>query len=142
MSYHSRIPSNRLPTMPFETGSMKMNWERTRAETGRMLLPLLLIVLAVALLGHESTYQRWPALISVATAQEDWKQEFESICAMTQDAMALSKDELSDLVERCDKLKSRIDQLDESSRKVYRKRLQLCRDLYAYALQYKRENEE
>lgn len=26
--------------MPFETGSMKMNWERTSAETGRILLPL------------------------------------------------------------------------------------------------------
>lgn len=77
-------------------------------------------------------------MLGIASAQEDWKQEFEVVCSQTQDAMALSAEELSGLIERCDKLKSRMEKLDESARKVYLKRLQLCRDLYVFVLESKR----
>jgi hypothetical protein len=49
--------------------------------------------------------------------------------------MALPSEELRSLVERCDRLKPSIDALDDSRRKVYGKRLQLCRDLYEFVLQ-------
>jgi hypothetical protein len=71
----------------------------------------------------------------VAHAQEDWKAEFDDICAKTADSLSLSKAELKGLIERCDKLKPRIEKLDESTAKVYLKRLQMCKDLYAYVLE-------
>ena len=43
-------------------------------------------------------------------------------------------EELRSLVERCDRLKPQIEALDPSARKVYLRRLQLCRDLYLYVL--------
>jgi len=70
-----------------------------------------------------------------AAATQDWKKEFEEICAKTQDAMALPMDELQGLVSRCDKLKPRIEKLDESQRKVYSRRLQVCRDLYQFVIE-------
>lgn len=63
----------------------------------------------------------------VAYAQESWKNEFEDICSKTQDAMMFTPDELKPLIEK----------LDETQRKVYSKRLQLCRDLLAFVLESK-----
>jgi hypothetical protein len=73
----------------------------------------------------------------VAYAQESWKNEFEDICSKTQDAMMFTPDELRTLIARCDKLKPLIEKLDETQRKVYSKRLQLCRDLLAFVLESK-----
>jgi hypothetical protein len=75
--------------------------------------------------------------VRVADAQDDWKTEFETVCARTQDAAGMGTDELKILVERCDKLKPRIEKLDETQRKVYLKRLKMCRDLYAFVLETK-----
>jgi uncharacterized protein CbrC (UPF0167 family) len=71
----------------------------------------------------------------VVYAQEDWKAEFDDICAKTADSMSLSKAEIKDLIARCDKLKPRIEKLDESTAKVYLKRLQMCKDLYVFVLE-------
>jgi hypothetical protein len=68
-------------------------------------------------------------------AQEDWKAEFDDVCSKTTDSMALTKAELKGLIERCDKLKPRIERLDESAAKVYLKRLKMCRDLYVFVLE-------
>lgn len=73
-------------------------------------------------------------------AQDDWKNEFDAICSRTDDAMSLSKDELKDLVARCDKLKPLIEKLDETEKKVYLRRLQLCRDLLNFVLESKEKN--
>lgn len=74
-----------------------------------------------------------PALAR-AGAEEDWLVEFEAVCSKTQDAMTLSVDELRALVARCDGLKPKVEALDPSRRKVYLRRLQLCRDLYQFVL--------
>ena len=74
------------------------------------------------------------AVLSRARAEEDWGAEFESVCSRTQDAMTLSSDELRSLIARCDRLKPAIATLDESRRKVYAKRLKMCRDLYDFVL--------
>lgn len=69
---------------------------------------------------------------------EDWKKEYEEICSKTSDVMTLSLEELRDLISRCDKLKAVIEGLeDDSTRRVYLKRLQMCRDLYNFALEEK-----
>ncbi len=73
----------------------------------------------------------------IALAQDDWKTEFETVCARTQEAAGMSRDELKNLVDRCDRLKPRIEKLDETQRKVFLKRLKMCRDLYAFVLETK-----
>lgn len=73
-------------------------------------------------------------------AQDDWKTEFETVCAKTQDPDALSDDELKSLVERCDRLKPHIEKLEETQRKVYLKRLQMCRNLFAFILETREKN--
>ena len=73
---------------------------------------------------------------------DDWKKEFEDICSKTEDSMTLTVTELKQLVERCDKLKPAIEGLDESSRKVFRKRLKLCRDLYDFVLKTKEQEKK
>ncbi len=72
------------------------------------------------------------------TLAQDWKKEYEEICSKTADVMALSIDELRELISRCDKLRTIIEGLeDDSTRRVYLKRLQMCRDLYNFALEQK-----
>jgi len=79
-------------------------------------------------------------LPGAAYAQEDWKKEFDDICSKTQDAMAFSPGELRSLVERCNRLRPLIEKLDETRRKVYLKRLQMCRDLFSFVLESKEKN--
>ena len=73
----------------------------------------------------------------VVYAQDDWKAEFEDICSKTEDPMALSTEEIKGLIDRCDKLKPRIEKLDESTAKVYSKRLKMCKDLFVFVLESK-----
>jgi hypothetical protein len=75
-------------------------------------------------------------------AQEDWKKEFETVCAKTQDPGSLSDDELKDLVERCDRLRPLIEKLEETQRKVYLKRLQMCRNLFSFMLETREKNKQ
>lgn len=65
----------------------------------------------------------------------DWRGEFEAVCVKTDIAMSLSDEELTDLVARCDKLAERIGAEGEIVRKVYLRRLQSCRALFAYVLE-------
>ena len=69
-----------------------------------------------------------------ASAQDDWRKEFDDICGKTSDSMSLSDEELKVLIERSDKLQPLIEKLDESDRKVFLRRLQKCRDLFSFVL--------
>lgn len=57
-------------------------------------------------------------------------------------AMESSREELQNLITRCDKLKPQMEKLDEAPRKVYMKRLKMARDLYQYVLDSKSEKLE
>lgn len=63
-----------------------------------------------------------------------WLAEFNDVCAKTEIAMTLSSEELKTLLDRCELLQPAIEAEDPSTRKVYLRRLQLCRDLYRYVL--------
>jgi hypothetical protein len=80
-----------------------------------------------------------------AYAQKDWKQEYADVCAKTQNAMLLSTNELKEYIARCDTLQGRINELDGleggTERKVYGKRLKMCRDLYEFTLNFKDKKE-
>lgn len=71
----------------------------------------------------------------IALPEEEWRPEFEAVCGKTDVSMTLSKEELRDLIARCEKLESRIGAEEESLRKVYLRRLKMCRDLFAYVLE-------
>jgi len=99
--------------------------EPTRQHGGRRLAAAVAIAACLGAAGQAR----------VARADdESWQDEFAAVCSRTQDAMALSDDELRDLVNRCDKLKPVLDKLDEPLRKVYTRRAQACRDLYQFVL--------
>ena len=89
-------------------------------------------VMCAALVGGDL---RSCCLVTAACAQEDWKAEFDAVCSKTQDSPALTKLEIKNLIERCDRLKPRIEKLDEYAPIVYLKRLKMCRDLFAFMLE-------
>ena len=72
-------------------------------------------------------------------AQEEWKAEFDAVCSKTDVAMTLLVEELKELIERCDKLKPRIEAEEESTRRVYLRRLQVCRNFLEYVLDSKQQ---
>ena len=96
---------------------------------------LLAVALCAVALGAGGSWHGRGSPIAVARADQDWRKEFDEVCAKTQDAMALSVDELRSLVARCAKLEPELAKLDESSRKVFTKRLKACRDLYQFVLE-------
>lgn len=71
-----------------------------------------------------------------------WKVEFDETCANTSDAMALSQAELQTLIAKCERLQIAIEQLDESTRKVFLKRVLMCKNLYQYVLDTKKREPE
>lgn len=73
----------------------------------------------------------------VVYAQESWKAEFDEVCSRTQEATELDADTLKDLIQRCDALKVAIEKLTGAEKKVYLRRLKMCRDLYAFVLESK-----
>ncbi len=72
---------------------------------------------------------------SAYAADEPWKEEFELVCSQTENAMNMGVEELKKSLERCDRLKPQIEQLEATPRKIYLKRLQMCRNLFAYMLE-------
>ena len=105
---------------------------------------VLLVMLSFVFLFHAGSSSD---SLSIAHAQEkqDWKQEFAEVCSGTQNAMLLSVEELQAFVKRCDTLQKRLDELNgqegKTERKVYTKRLKMCRDLYQFTLDFKKREE-
>jgi hypothetical protein len=71
-----------------------------------------------------------------------WRAEFDETCANTSDAMALAPAELEVLIAKCEHLQKIIGQLDESTRKVFLKRVLMCKNLYQYVLDSKKRAPE
>ena len=75
----------------------------------------------------------------LARAQEpaDWRLEFEAVCGTTDASMSFTVEELTNLIARCDKLAERIGAEEETVRRVYLRRLKMCRDLLVFVLDSK-----
>ncbi|MHB8881023.1 MAG: hypothetical protein ACYC69_05865 [Thermodesulfovibrionales bacterium] len=103
-------------------------------------LTSLFLSAAVGLLFHTGITPFFPSagcpVVQKASA-EDWRAEFDEVCKKTNDAMSLSREELKELVARCDKLKTVIGTLEETEKKVFLKRLRLCQELFVYVLESK-----
>lgn len=72
-------------------------------------------------------------------AETGWKAEFDAVCGQTDNAMNMGVEELKKALERCDRLKVQLEQLEPTPRKVYLKRLQMCRNLFDYMLESKQK---
>jgi hypothetical protein len=68
-------------------------------------------------------------------AEKDWRAEFEEVCSKTDASMTMTDEELAQAVARCDGLLGRIGAEPDVVQRVYLKRLQKCRDLFAYVLE-------
>ena len=104
-----------------------------------MRRPILLSACAIALFlsGNPLLTDPLPFGPSTSLAQEEWKAEFDAVCSKTDVAMTLSSEELKVLIAGCDRLKPKIEAQEESTRKVYLRRLHICRELYQYVLDSK-----
>lgn len=77
-----------------------------------------------------------------AIGGEDWRAAFDEACSQSNEAMALSVKELNVLIEKCDRLQKVIETQEETVRKVYLKRLQMCRNLYVFVLETKMKEQQ
>lgn len=100
---------------------------------------VIALVMVVSMLSGLAVLSPELASQAVAVAQDDWKKEFEVLCSQTQDVLLFAPEELKDLIGRCAALRPRIEKLDETQKKIYLKRLQMCCDLFTYALESKTE---
>jgi hypothetical protein len=102
----------------------------------KMIIRILLLMLPALFLNAGSVLLPDSLVLQTVYAQ-DWKNEFVDICGKTDNAMSLSKEELKQLIERCDRLRLTVENQEETEKKVYLKRLRLCRELFAYVLESK-----
>ena len=80
--------------------------------------------------------------LQTAYGAEAWRTDFDAACAQSNDAMAFSMPELKQLIEQCDRLQKIIEAQEETVRKVYLKRLQMCRNLYVFVLDTKKNEQK
>lgn len=77
-----------------------------------------------------------------AYGDDNWRTDFDAACGQSNDAMAFSIPELKKLIEQCDRLQKIIDVQEETIRKVFLKRLQMCRNLYVFVLDAKMQEQK
>ena len=80
--------------------------------------------------------------LQVAYGEEAWRTDFDASCAQSNDAMSLSIPEIKKLIERCEVLQKSIEKEEETVRKVFLKRLQLCKNFYIFVLESKMQEQK
>ena len=79
----------------------------------------------------------------VANAGDDaWRTEFDALCGQSENSMNMTVAELKGALGRCDTLKEQIEKLEATPRKVYLRRLQMCRNLLEYMLDSRLKGEQ
>lgn len=76
-------------------------------------------------------------MININGNDKAWRTEFDEICALVDGALDLSREELESLLFRCRVLEPRLQELPETPRKVFTRKLRMCRDLYQFMLEQK-----
>lgn len=109
---------------------------KNRFPVKTLLVAGLLTVLALPLAPHQPPLA-FAGAGNPLSAGEEWKKDLEELSSTTQDAMTLTPDRLRSLIARCEALKPVIEKLEEHSRKVYLKRLEMAKKMYLFALESK-----
>jgi hypothetical protein len=113
--------------------------------TTKLKTAILTVLLLMGLVGLSALRALGEPQSSAGQAEppkESWQKEFDDVCSKTQDAMTFSQEELADLIRRCDALRPKLEKLDATRKKVYLERLRMCRGLYAYVLDSKRNEKK
>jgi hypothetical protein len=84
---------------------------------------LLALVIAVLLGGNCAV---------IALAEENWREEFDRICARTGEAGKLSEAELNQLISDSERLREKIAGSNDPDSKVYLFRVGKCRDFFVF----------
>jgi hypothetical protein len=108
-------------------------------------MAFIAVALLAGLASQREVYAATETTLSATQAPfalEGWQKEFDDICSRTQDAMTFSIEELTALVQRCDALPPQMEKLDDTRKKVYKGRLRMCRGLYAYVLDSKKNEKK
>ena len=71
--------------------------------------------------------------------KDSWKAEFSDISSHSVTAMSLTDEELTALIERCEKLKPAIENLEATPRKIYLKRLEKTKALFEFVIESRKE---
>jgi hypothetical protein len=98
----------------------------------------LLFVLALVM---PAGYRCWGGE-AAPPAASGWKAEFDGVCGQTDNAISMTEAELRRALEKCDALRGVIAGLEETPRKIYLKRLQMCRNLFSYLLETRLKAEQ
>src|SRR5512145_1952444 len=116
------MPQNAAPQSPSDGAEYrgKRSGKAGTPPPRKILLLCMGILLFGAVLCHGGT--------------EEWKAEFEAVCSKTDSLMDMPENELSALLERCDKLMTGMEAENETVRKVNGRRLKNCRDLIRFML--------
>ncbi len=78
------------------------------------------------------------ATVNLSLANEEsWLRELDELCGSSQAAMTLSSEEVTTLVERCDRIIAEITGTDNPRKKLYLFRLERCRNFYQYIINLK-----
>jgi len=80
--------------------------------------------------------------LQAAYGEDAWRADFDASCAQSNDAMSLSVPEIKKLIEQCDVLQKIIEKEEETVRKVFLKRLQLCKNFYIFVLESKMQEQK
>jgi len=96
-----------------------------------------ILILLCCLMTCSSLSLAPAAAMAAESAPVGWKAEFDAVCGQTDNAASMSAAELINAIARCDALKPQLEALEATPRKVYLKRLQMCRNLFTYLLEGK-----
>ena len=75
-------------------------------------------------------------LICVSTLsfanEESWRDEYNSICGDSQEAVLLPREEINTLIDKCDKLLNKIKAADNPRKKIFIFRIEKCKNFYKF----------
>lgn len=97
-------------------------------------------LLALILLVQGGGFTTGP--VRAAGEETGWRAEFDAVCGQSENSMNMTVAELRAALEKCDALKDVIDKLEPTPRKVFLKRLQMCRNLLGYMLENRLKAEQ
>lgn len=81
-------------------------------------------------------------MIDLNAGDRTWREEFDAICGGVETATQLSIEDLERILFRCRVLEPRIETLPGTLRKVFGRRLGMCRDLYRFVLDSRSNRDE
>jgi len=105
-----------------------------------MRKPVCTMLLAVLLMVQGGGFTVGP--IRAFGEEAGWRTEFDAVCGQSENSMNMTVAELRAALEQCDKLKPVIETLEPTQRKVFLKRLQMCRNLLGYMLENRLKPEQ